>query len=110
VLVSKYADHLPLYRQGQIYARRGISLDRSTPVNWVGRGAWHLRPVHARLLGKLTPAPKLFADEATAPVLDPGRGKTKTGQLWAYAHDDRSWNGSDPPGDAGMRRTERPIV
>lgn len=89
VLVSKYADHLPLYRQAQIYARQGINLDRSTLADWVGRAAWHLRPVHERLLGKLKASPKLFADETTAPVLDPGRGKTKTGQLWAYARDDR---------------------
>ncbi|SJM34838.1 conserved hypothetical protein [Mesorhizobium delmotii] len=79
VLVSKYADHLPLYRQAQIYARQGINLDRSTLADWVGRAAWHLRPVHERLLGKLKSSPKLFADETTAPVLDPGRGKTKTG-------------------------------
>lgn len=89
VLVSKYADHLPLYRQAQIYARQGINLDRSTLADWVGRAAWHLRPVHEQLLEKLKSSPKLFADETTAPVLDPGRGKTKTGQLWAYARDDR---------------------
>jgi transposase len=84
VLVSKYADHLPLYRQAQIYARQGIDLDRSTLANWVGHAAWHLRPLHERLLGKLRHRPKLFADETTLPVLDPGRGLTKTGQLWAY--------------------------
>ena len=85
VLVSKYADHLPLYRQAQIYARQGIDLDRSTLADWVGHAAWHLRPLHARLLVKLKASTKLFADETTAPVLDPGRGRTKTGQLWAYA-------------------------
>ena len=84
VLVSKYADHLPLYRQTQIYARQGITLDRSTLADWVGRAAFLLRPVHERLLAKLKGSAKLFADETTAPVLDPGRGKTKTGQLWAY--------------------------
>ncbi|QND69232.1 IS66 family transposase (plasmid) [Mesorhizobium loti] len=114
VLVSKYADHLPLYRQAQIYARQGINLDRSTLADWVGRAAWHLRPVHERLLGKLKSSPKLFADETTAPVLDPGRGKTKTGQLWAYARDDRPWEGSDPPGVAYVyapdRKAERPIA
>lgn len=111
VLVSKYADHLPLYRQAQIYARQGINLDRSTLADWVGRAAWHLRPVHERLLGKLKNSPKLFADETTAPVLDPGRGKTKTGQLWAYARDDRPWEGCDPPASPmSMRRTERPSV
>ena len=114
VLVSKYADHLPLYRQVQIYARQGINLDRSTLADWVGRAAWHLRPVHDRLLEKLKASPKLFADETTAPVLDPGRGKTKTGQLWAYARDDRPWQGGDPPGVAYVyapdRKAERPIA
>src|ERR1700692_2917810 len=86
VLVSKYADHLPLYRQAQIYARQGITLDRSTLADWVGHAAWHLRPLHERLLMRLRELPRLFADETTAPVLDPGRGRTKkTGQLWAYA-------------------------
>jgi transposase len=114
VLVSKYADHLPLYRQAQIYARQGVNLDRSTLADWVGRAAWHLRPVQERLLGKLKASPKLFADETTAPVLDPGRGRTKTGQLWAYARDDRPWEGSDPPGVAYVyapdRKAERPIA
>jgi len=113
VLVSKYADHLPLYRQAQIYARQGIALDRSTLADWVGRAAFMLRPVHERLLMTLKTSTKLFADETTAPVLDPGRGRTKTGQLWAYARDDRSWCGSDPPGVAYVyapdRKAERPI-
>ena len=114
VLVSKYADHLPLYRQAQIYARQGIDLDRSTLADWVGRAAFLLRPVHERLLVALKASPKLFADETTAPVLDPGRGRTKTGQLWAYARDDRPWGGTDPPGVAYVyapdRKAERPIA
>jgi transposase len=114
VLVSKYADHLPLYRQAQIYARQGLALDRSTLADWVGRAAFLLRPVHARLLARLKESPKLFADETTAPVLDPGRGRTKTGQLWAYARDDRPWGGTDPPGVAYVyapdRKAERPIA
>lgn len=114
VLVSKYADHLPLYRQAQIYNRQGIDLDRSTLADWVGRAAWHLRPLHQRLLEQLKTSPKLFADETTAPVLDPGRGKTKTGQLWAYARDDRPWQGADPPGVvyvyAPDRKGERPMA
>ena len=114
VLTSKYADHLPLYRQSQIYARQGIALDRSTLADWVGRAAWHLRPVHEHLLRKLKGSAKLFADETTAPVLDPGRGRTKTGQLWAYARDDRPWDGSDPPAVAYVyapdRKAERPIA
>jgi transposase len=114
VLVSKYADHLPLYWQAQIYARQGIDLDRSTLADWVGRAAWHLRPLHARLLARLKSSGKLFADETTVPVLDPGRGRTKTGQLWAYVADDRPWGGSDPPGVAYIyapdRKAERPTA
>jgi transposase len=114
VLVSKYADHLPLYRQAQIYARQGLNLDRSTLADWVGRAAFLLRPVHERLLAKLKESAKLFADETSAPVLDPGRGRTKTGQLWAYARDDRPWGGTDPPGVAYVyapdRKAERPIT
>ena len=103
MLVSKYADHLPLYRQAQIYARQGVNLDRSTLADWVGRAAFLLRPVHGRLL-----------DETTAPVLDPGRGRTKTGQLLVYVRDDRAWGGADPPGIAYVyapdRKAERPIT
>jgi transposase len=114
VLVSKYADHLPLYRQAQIYARQGIALDRSTLADWVGHAAWHLGPLHERLLILLRQRPKLFADETTMPVLDPGRGRTKIGQLWAYAADDRRWGGADPPGVAYVyapdRKAERPIA
>jgi len=114
VLVAKYADHLPLYRQAQIYARQGIELDRSTLADWVGRAAFLLRPIHERLLAVLKRSAKLFADETTAPVLDPGRGRTKLGQLWAYARDDRPWGGTDPPGVtyvyAPDRKAERPIT
>jgi transposase len=64
---------LPLYRQAQIYTRQGIELDRSTLTDWVGRAAWFLRPLHERLLEHLRTSTKLFVDETTAPVLDPGR-------------------------------------
>jgi transposase len=97
VLVGKYADHLPLYRQSQIYARQGIELDRSTLADWVGRAATELRPLHQRLFEHLKRSPKLFMDETRAPVLDPGRRRTKTGYLWALARDDRPWGGTDPP-------------
>ncbi len=113
VLVSKYADHLPLYQQAQIYARQGIHLDRSTLSDWVGRAAWWLGPLRDHLLANLKQSPKLFADETTAPVLDPGRGRTKTGQLWAFARDDRPWGGVDPPAVAYRyapdRKADRPI-
>jgi transposase len=114
VVAAKYADHLPLYRQAQIYARQGVNLDRSTLADWTGRAAFLLRPVHEHLLKTLKASAKLFADETTAPVLDPGRGRTKTGQLWAYARDDRPWGGADPPAVAYVyapdRKAERPMA
>jgi transposase len=83
-------------------------------ADWVGRGAWWLRPLHDKLLDELRASPKLFADETTAPVLDPGRGRTKTGQLWAYARDDRPWGGPAPPVVAYIyapdRKAERPAA
>lgn len=112
VLVAKYADHLPLYRQAQIYARQDIQLDRSTLADWVGRAAWYLRPLRDHTLERLRQSERLFADETTAPVLEPGRGRTKTGQIWAYARDDRPWGGMDPPMVAYVyapdRKAERP--
>jgi len=107
VITSKYADHTPLYRQAQIYARQGIMLDRSTLADWTGRAAWLLKPLHRRLLERLKASTKLFADETTAPVLDPGRKRTKLGQLWAYARDDRPWGGADPPGVAYVYAPDR---
>ena len=100
VIVSKYADHLPLYRQAQIYSRQSIDLDRSTLAAWVGRAAFELKPVYDALLANLKRSAKLFMDETTAPVLDPGRRKTKTGYFLALARDDRPWGGDDPPGVA----------
>ncbi|EDP64457.1 probable insertion sequence transposase protein [alpha proteobacterium BAL199] len=97
VLVAKYADHTPLYRQAQIYARQGIALDRSTLADWVGHAARELRPVHARLIEIMKASAVVFADETRAPVLDPGRGRTKEGWLWALARDPRPWGGADPP-------------
>lgn len=98
VLVAKYADHLPLYRQHQILARQGVEIDRSCLADWVGRAAFALRPLSERLLAHLKRSAKLFCDETTAPVLDPGRGKTKKSYLWAIARDDRPWQGPEPPG------------
>jgi len=102
VLVSKYADHLPLYRQAQIYARQGIDLDRSTLASWVGKAAFELTPVFECLLKDLKTSTKLYMDETRAPVLDPGKGKTKTGYFWALARDDRPWNGQEAGNAAGM--------
>jgi len=98
VLVSKYSEHLPLYRQAQVMARHGLSIDRSTLADWVGRAAFHLAPVVDRMAQLLKRSSKLFMDETTAPVLDPGRGRTKTGYIWAMLRDDRPWDGDDPPG------------
>lgn len=100
VMVSKYADHLPLYRQAQIYGRQGLHLDRSTLADWVGRAAFELRPVFEALVANLKLSTKLFMDETRAPVLDPGARKTKTGYFWALARDDRPWGGTAPPGVA----------
>jgi transposase len=98
VIVSKYSEHLPLYRQAQVFARHGVTIERSTLADWVGRAAFHLAPIVDRMAELLKRSSKLFMDETTAPVLDPGRGKTKTGYLWALARDDRPFGGADPPG------------
>jgi transposase len=97
VLVARYADHLPLYRQAQMMARQGVDLDRSTLAFWVGYAASEIAPVVTRLREILLASARLFADETTVPVLDPGRGRTKTGYFWAIARDDRPWGGADPP-------------
>jgi len=114
VLVAKYSDHLPLYRQSQIFARHGVEIDRSTLANWVGGAVWWLKPLQARLAEHVFAAPILFADDTPMPVLDPGRGRTKTGRLWVYARDERSWNGPDPPAVVYLyspdRRSERPAA
>jgi transposase len=97
VLVSKYCDHTPLYRQAQILARHGVRIERSTLAGWVGGACWWLEPLQARLAAHVFASTKLFADDTPLPVLDPGRGRTKTGRLWVYARDDRPWAGPDPP-------------
>ena len=97
VLVSRYADHVPLYRQSQILARQGIEIGRDTLASWVGHAANEIKPVVARLRETLLGSARLFADETTLPVLDPGRGRTKKGYAWAIARDDRPWGGADPP-------------
>jgi transposase len=97
VVVSKHADHLPLYRQSQILARHGVRIERSTLAQWVGAAAAELQPLHDHLIGLLKASPKLFCDETRCPVLDPGAGKTKTGFMWALARDDRPWGNADPP-------------
>jgi transposase len=104
VLVAKYCDHLPLYRQAGIYskersdwARDGIDLDRSTLADWVGQTARLMRPLVAAVGAHVMAAERVHADDTTVPVLDPGRGKTKTGRLWCYVRDDRPFGGQVPP-------------
>ena len=89
VLVSKYCDHQPLYRQSEIYARQGVELERSTMADWVGGCSRLLEPLVEALRGYVTAAGKLHADDTPVPVLAPGQGKTKTGRLWTYVRDDR---------------------
>jgi transposase len=97
VLVARYADHLPLYRQAQILARQGVILERSTLSFWMGYAAAEVTPVVARLREMMLASTRIFADETVVPVLDPGRGRTKQGYFWAIARDDRPWAGSQPP-------------
>jgi transposase len=97
VIVSKFGDHLPFYRQAGIYKRQGIALDRATLGNWVGRACFHLRPIALHMRERLKAADRVFMDETRAPVLDPGRKRTKLGFFWAVVSDDRGHGGSDPP-------------
>jgi transposase len=96
VLVAKYADHLPLYRQSDIYAREGVELDRSTLADWVGGASRTLQPLVDVLKKYVLSAEKLHGDDVPVPVLEPGNGKTKTGRLWTYVRDDRP-AGSESP-------------
>jgi transposase len=97
VLVSKYCDHLPLYRQSEIYARSGVELERSTLADWVGQCSALLTPLANALSRYVLSASKLHADDTPVPVLQPGRGTTKHGRLWTYVRDDRASANSDPP-------------
>jgi transposase len=107
VVVSKYCDSLPLYRQVQMLGRQGVTLDRSTLSNWVGRACWWLTPMYDLVVGTVLSSTKLFADDTTLPVLDPGRGRTKTGRLWCYAVDDRPWCGPSHPAAAYVYSEDR---
>ena len=97
VLVAKYCDHLPLHRQAEIYARDGIDLDRSTLADWVGQSARLLRPLVDAVGAHVMAAERVHADDTTVPVLDPGRGTTRTGRLWCYVRDDRPFAGTAAP-------------
>ena len=97
VLVSKYCDHLPLYRQSEIYARVGVELERSTLADWVGQCSALLAPLANALHRYVLAGGKLHADDTPVPVLQPGRGTTKHGRLWTYVRDDRAAASTDPP-------------
>jgi transposase len=97
LLVSKYCDHLPLYRQSEIYARDGVDLDRSTLSDWVGQAVWLLQPIVDGIRNHVFAAEKVHADDTPVPVLEPGLGRTRTGRLWVYVRDDRPFCGPAPP-------------
>lgn len=97
VLVSKYCDHLPLYRQSAIYARDGVELERSLLAEWVGKAAALTRPLVEAVERHVMVGRRLHADDTPVPVLEPGRGKTRTGRLWVYLRDERPWGGQAPP-------------
>lgn len=112
IAVSKYCDHLPLYRQSQIYARDGVELERATMAEWVGASQALLSPLVEALGKYVLRAEKLHADDTPIPVLAPGTGKTKTGRLWTYVRDDRPAASTDPPAVLSRyspdRKGERP--
>ncbi len=97
VLVARYADHLPLYRQAQMMQRQGVLIDRATLSFWMGYAAAEVAPVVARLREMLLASSRIFADEMVVPVPDPGRGRTKQGYFWAVGRDDRPWAGTLAP-------------
>ena len=107
LLVSKYCDHLPLYRQSEIYAREGLELDRSTLGDWVGQAAWLLDPVVAKIRQHVFAAEKIHGDDTTVPVLAPGLGRTATGRLWVYVRDDRLFGGPAAPAAAYFYSPDR---
>jgi transposase len=97
VLTAKFCDHLPLYRQSEIYAREGVELDRSTLAKWVGGASALLEPLVEALRRYAISSDKLHGDDTPVPVLAPGTGKTKTGRLWTYVRDDRPSGSTEPP-------------
>jgi transposase len=99
IAVSKHSEHMPLNRQAVVMARHGVPIDRSVLADWMGRTGALIAPVVDHMAKRLmADSTRLYVDETTAPVLDPGKGKTKAGYLWAVLRDDRGWGGSAPPG------------
>lgn len=97
VIVAKYAEHCPLYRQQAIYRRAGVELERATLASWVGEAARLLEPLSGAIGRYVLEAEKVHADDTPVPVLDPGRGRTRTGRLWTYVRDDRPAGSRAPP-------------
>jgi transposase len=97
VLVSKYCDHLPLYRQSGIYAREGVDLERSTLADWVGRCSTLMEPLVEAVGRHALAGAVVHGDDTPVPVLAPGAGKTKTGRLWVYVRDERPHGSKTPP-------------
>lgn len=97
VAVAKYCDHLPLHRQAAIYARSGVDLERSTLADWIGRLSFLLDPLAQAIRRHAEAGGAVHADDTPVPILDPGRGRTKTGRLWTLVRDERPWNGRAPP-------------
>lgn len=97
MLIAKYCDHIPLYRQAEIYARDGIDIDRGRLADWVGRMAWLLRPLADRIAEHVMAGRGIHADDTPVPVLAPGNGKTRTGRIWVYLRDERPHAGAAPP-------------
>jgi transposase len=97
VLIAKYDDHVPLYRQSEIYAREQVDLDRTTLAGWVGKMAFLLTPLADAIAEHVRTGPVLHADDTPVPVLEPGRGKTRTGRLWVAVRDERSFGSTAPP-------------
>jgi len=97
IVVSKYDDHLPLYRQAEIFAREGVTLETSTMCGWVGATAAALQPLIDALAAEVMRSDTLHVDDTPVPVLAPGTGKTKTGRLWTYVRDERPFAGKRPP-------------
>jgi transposase len=97
VLIAKYDDHLPLYRQSEIYAREQMDIDRSTLAEWVGKMAFLLTPLAEAIAKHVRAGPVLHADDTVVPVLEPGRGKTRTGRLWVAVRDERAFGSAVPP-------------
>lgn len=97
VLTSKYADHLPLYRQSGMYAREGVEISRNTMADWVGRSMELVRPLVDAIGKHAMAGPALHTDDTPVPVQAPGTGKTKTGRIWTYLRDERDWQGDAAP-------------